>query len=58
MHKVLSSFCVALLLAGCSFIITVDDTSYRVSVHSLAATVLPTPTPTVAREVELGDAAK
>lgn len=48
MHKVLSSFCVALLLAGCSFIITVDDTSYRVSVHSLAATVLPTPTPTVA----------
>ena len=54
MRWALSSICVALLLAGCSFVVTVDDASYRVSVRPLvpspAGTPLPslTPSPTVA----------
>jgi len=35
MRWALSSICVALLLAGCSFVVTVDDASYRVSVRPL-----------------------
>ena len=46
-RRPLSIIALAALLAGCSFVVSVDDTSYRVSVHPLVATALPTPTPTV-----------
>jgi hypothetical protein len=46
MRRALSSITLAALLAGCSFVVSVDDTSYRVSVRPLVATALPTPTPT------------
>jgi hypothetical protein len=47
MRRMLSSVVLTALLAGCSFVVTVDDSSYRVSVHPLVATALPTLTPTV-----------
>lgn len=47
MHRSLAGFCAMLLLAGCSFVVTVDDASYRVSVRPLAPEATVTPLPTV-----------
>lgn len=47
MRWALSSICVALLLAGCSFVVTVDDASYRVSVRPLVPSPTGTPLPSL-----------
>lgn len=47
MRRILSSVCAALLLAGCSFVVTVDDASYRVSVRPLVPSPTGTPLPSL-----------
>ena len=47
MRRALSSLCAALLLAGCNFIVTVDDASYRVSVRPLVPSPTGTPLPSL-----------
>lgn len=47
MHRSLAGFCAMLLLAGCSFVVTVDDASYRVSVRPLAPALTVTPLPSL-----------
>ena len=50
MRRVLRNMALTLLLAGCSFVVTVDDSSYHVSVQPLPgipdSTLASTPTPT------------
>lgn len=47
MRRILSSLCAALLLAGCSFVVTVDDANYRVSVRPLVPSPTGTPLPSL-----------
>lgn len=47
MQRIVSAFCAALLLAGCSFVVTVDDASYRVSVRPLVPSPTGTPLPSL-----------